>query len=147
MRRFGRCQAAARQRRRRVGARLGRRNAARTRGSGANSALFAESNARQAGAVESVRLLLLSGADPMGAEGDAETALFAANPTRYRSDCAALIALAVGLASLQLPVLIVTSVAEYLVAINEERLFGSYSEQKSWEVAAWIQKKAQNNLN
>ena len=65
------------------------------------------------------------------------------NPIRYRSDCSALIALAIGMASLDLPVLIATLISEYLVSINEEKLFGQYSEQKSWDIAALIKKKAQ----
>ena len=64
------------------------------------------------------------------------------NPIRYRSDCSALIALSIGLASLDLPVLIVTLISEFLVSINEEKLFGQYLEQKSWDIASLIKKKA-----
>ena len=102
-----------------------------------------------------VRLLLLNGASPEDARYDRTTALqlarekaedqeigafaivremelYLENPTRYRSDHSALIQLAIGLASLDLPVLIVTIISEYLVSINEEKLYGQYSEQKSW---------------
>ena len=72
-----------------------------------------------------------------------EIELYLENPIRYRSDCSALIQLAIGLASLDLPVLIVTIISEYLVSINEEKLFGQYSEQKSWDIASLIKKKAQ----
>ena len=57
-----------------------------------------------------------------------EIKMFLKNPNRYRSDCSALIQLTIGLASLDLPVLIVTIISEYLVSINEEKLF---EEQKS----------------
>ena len=72
-----------------------------------------------------------------------EMQIFLANPIRYHSNHSALIALAIGLVSIDLPVLIVTSISEYLVSINEEKLFGQYSEQKSWDIAALIKKKAQ----
>ena len=65
------------------------------------------------------------------------------NPIRFRSDHSALIQLAIGLVSLDLPVLVVTLISEYLVWLNEEKLFGEYSEQKSWNIAALIKKKAQ----
>ena len=71
-----------------------------------------------------------------------EMDLYLENPIRYRSDCSALIQLAIGLASLDWPVLVVTIVSEYLVSINEEKLFGEYSEQKSWDIASLIKKKA-----
>ena len=64
------------------------------------------------------------------------------NPIRFRSDHSALIQLAIGLVSLDLPVLVVTLISEYLVWLNEEKLFGEYSEQKSWNIAALIKKKA-----
>ena len=69
------------------------------------------------------------------------------NPIRYRSDCSALIQLSVGLASLDLPVLLVTIIAECLASINEEKLIGRYSEHKSWDIAALIKKKANMNNN
>ena len=71
--------------------------------------------------------------------------LYLENPIRYRSDCSALIQLAIGLASLDLPVLVVTMISEYLVWLNEEKLFGEYSEQKSWNIAALIKKKSKEN--
>ena len=64
------------------------------------------------------------------------------NPIRYRSDCSALIVASIGLASLDLPVLLVTLISEYSASINEEKFFAEYSEQKSWDIAALIQKKA-----
>ena len=67
------------------------------------------------------------------------------NPIRYRSDCSALIALSIGLASLDLPVLIVTLISEYLVSINEEKLFGQYPEHKNWKIASLIKKKSKEN--
>ena len=67
---------------------------------------------------------------------------FLENPIRYRSNHSALIALSIGLASLDLPVLIVTIISEYLVSINQEKFFGQYSEQKSWDIASLIKKKA-----
>merc|ERR1711907_778397 len=102
------------------------------------------------------RLLLLHGANPLDiceedgttcldrARGSAmhEIELYLENPIRYRSDCSALIQLAIGLASLDLPVLIVTFISEYLVSINQEKFFGQYSEQKSWDIASLIKKKA-----
>ena len=100
-------------------------------------------------------MLLLHGANPLDANyrglstldrarGSArhEIESYLANPIRYRSDCSALIALSIGLASLDLPVLLVTIISECLVSINEEKLFGQYSEQKSWDIAALIKKKA-----
>ena len=108
-----------------------------------------------------MRFLLLSGANPLDVcESDGETVTvlqlaarkvyialdleaYIENPIRYRSDCSALIALSIGLASLDLPVLIVTIISEYLVSINEEELFGQYSEQKSWDIASLIKKKTQ----
>merc|ERR1712146_824087 len=60
------------------------------------------------------------------------------NPIRYRSDCSALIALSIGLASIDLPVLVVTIISEFLVSINEEKLFGQYSEHKNWKIASLI---------
>ena len=96
-----------------------------------------------------LRLLLLHGANPLDvgdrAVGKAkhEMTLFLANPIRYHSNHSALIALAIGLVSIDLPVLIVTLISEYLVSINEEKLFGQYSEQKSWNIAALVKKKAQ----
>ena len=74
-----------------------------------------------------------------------EMELYLANPIRYHSDHSALIALAIGLVSLDLPVLIVTAISEYLVTINEEMFFGQYSERKSWAVAALIKRKAKRN--
>ena len=65
------------------------------------------------------------------------------NPVRYRSCRSALIALSIGLASLDLPVLVITIISEYLVSINEEKLFSQYSEHKNWKIAALIKKKAQ----
>ena len=67
------------------------------------------------------------------------------NPVRYRSDCSALIQLAIGLASVDLPVLIVTLISEYLVSINEEKLFGQYPEHINWKIAALIKKKSKEN--
>ena len=64
------------------------------------------------------------------------------NPIRYRSDRSALIALSIGLASLDLPVLIVTIISEYLVSINQEKFFGQYPEHKNWKIATLIKKKA-----
>ena len=61
-----------------------------------------------------------------------EMQLYLENPILYRSDHSTLIALSIGLASLDLPVLLVTIISECLVSINEEKLFGQYSEQKSW---------------
>ena len=72
-----------------------------------------------------------------------EMQLYLENPIRYHSDCSALIQSAIGLASLDLPVLLVTLISEYLVSINEEKFFGEYSEQKSWDIASLIKKKAQ----
>ena len=72
-----------------------------------------------------------------------ELALFSDNPIRYRSDRSALIHLAIGLISLDLPVMLVTLVAECLVSINE-KVFGAYSEQKSWAIGALIKKKAKD---
>ena len=97
-----------------------------------------------------VRLLLLHAANPLldVVEKSKKSAVlleleqYFGNPIRYLSDHSALIALAIGLASLDWPVLIVTLISEYLVSINEEELFGRYSEQKSWNVAALIKKKA-----
>ena len=71
---------------------------------------------------------------------------FLANPIRYRSDHSALIVLAIGLASLDLPVLVVTIVSEYLVSINiREKLFGHYPEHMNWKIASLIKKKAKEN--
>merc|ERR1711907_188270 len=91
-----------------------------------------------------LRLLLLHGANPLDIEEELEdeeeiaivqeVKLFKDNPIRYRSDCSALIQLAFGLASLDLPVLVVALIAEHLVSINEEKFFGEYSEKKSWEI-------------
>lgn len=64
------------------------------------------------------------------------------NPIRYRSDRSALIQLAIGLTSLDLPVLVITIISEYLVSINQEKFFGQYSEQKSWDIASLIKKKS-----
>ena len=103
-------------------------------------------------------MLLLHGANPLvvdvngiipldRAQGSAkhEIEYCLENPIRYRSDHSALIQLAIGLASLDLPVLIVTIVSERFAEINEERLFGEYSEQKSWDIASLIKKKAKKN--
>ena len=104
-----------------------------------------------------LRLLLLSGANPLDVDENGisvlkrakrrvefarEMELYLENPIRYRSNCSALIALSIGLASLDLPVLIVTIISEYLVSINQEKFFGQYSEQKSWDIASLIKKKA-----
>ena len=68
---------------------------------------------------------------------------FKVSPSCYVSDHSALIQLAIGLASLDLPVLIVTIISEYLVSINEEKLFAEYPEHKNWKIASLIKKKAQ----
>ena len=70
---------------------------------------------------------------------------FKVSPSCYVSDHSALIQLAIGLASLDLPVLIVTIISEYLVSINQEKFFGQYSEQKSWDIASLIKKKSKEN--
>ena len=67
------------------------------------------------------------------------------NPIRYRSDSSALIQMAIGLASLDLPVLIITIISEYLVSINQEKLFGQYSDQKNWKIASLIKKKSKEH--
>ena len=109
-----------------------------------------------ANALKVVRLLLLHGANPLldvdlfgrssldraSEHAKHEIESYLENPIRYRSDHSALIALSIGLASLDLPVLIVTLISEYSVTINEEKLFGEYSEQKSWDIASLIKKKA-----
>ena len=74
-----------------------------------------------------------------------ELELYLENPPRYCSDRSPLIALSIGLASLDLPVLLLTIVAEYLVWINQDELVGQYSQQKSWDIAALIKKKAKKN--
>ena len=123
-----------------------------------------------------VRFLLLNGANPLDADNFGNTSLYRAkavkslsnvaeervafaetvcqemesllaNPIRYRSDCSALIQLSIGLASLDLPVLLVTIIAECLASINEEKLIGRYSEHKSWDIVALIKKKANMNNN
>ena len=71
-----------------------------------------------------------------------EIECYLANPIRYRSDCSALIALSIGLASLDLPVLVITIISEYLVSINEDELFGQYPEHKNWKIASLIKKKS-----
>merc|ERR1712146_123066 len=100
-----------------------------------------------------VRLLLMNGSDPcdLTVEDDDlgegvldEINSFKVSPSRYVSDHSALIALSIGLASLDLPVLIVTIISEYLVSINQEKLFGQYSDQKNWKIASLIKKKAQS---
>ena len=96
-----------------------------------------------------VRLLLLHAANPPShanggfAATKHEIESYLQNPIRYHSDCSALIQLAIGLASLDLPVLIITIISEYLVSINEEQLFGQYPEHINWKIAALIKKKAQ----
>ena len=70
---------------------------------------------------------------------------FQVSPSRYVSDHSALIQLAIGLASLDLPVLIITIISEYLVSINEEKLFGQYPEHKNWKIASLIKKKSKEN--
>ena len=74
-----------------------------------------------------------------------EMELYLENPIRYRSDCSALIQLSIGLASLDLPVLVMTIISEYLVSINEEKLFGQYPEHKNWEIASLIKKKSKQH--
>lgn len=68
-------------------------------------------------------------------------AAFKANPVRYRSDHSALIHIALGLASLDLPTLLITQVASFAVWVNDE-LIASYGEAKSWDIAAIVKKKA-----
>ena len=110
-----------------------------------------------------VRLFLLRGASPVFAGKNCrmnplqsarqcqdksianEMKLYLENPTRYLSNHSALIALSIGLASLDLPVLIITIISEYLVSINEEKLFGQYPEHKNWKIAALIKKKGKEN--
>merc|ERR1711907_81012 len=75
-----------------------------------------------------VRLLLLSGSDPCDLtdedDDDWEEGVldeinsFKVSPSCYVSDHSALIALSIGLASLDLPVLLVTIISEYLVSIH-----------------------------
>ena len=108
-------------------------------------------------ALKIVRLLLLHGGANLldenrisaldRARGSArhEIESYLENPIRYRSDCSALIALSIGLASLDLPVLIVTIISEYLVSINEEKLFAEYPEHKNWKIASLIKKKSKEN--
>ena len=85
-------------------------------------------------------------AEKFGAEAVVrEIELYLENTIRYRSDCSALIALSIGLASLDLPVLIVTIISEYLVSINEDKLFGQYPEHKNWKIASLIKKKSKEN--
>ena len=64
------------------------------------------------------------------------------NPIRYCSDNSALIQLALGLASLDLPVLVVTIIAENMVSINMNEFFGQLPEHKNWKIATLIKKKA-----
>ena len=107
-----------------------------------------------------VRLLLLHGSNPLDVDRNGNTPLARAkdiaqhemksyleNPIRYRSDCSALIALSIGLASLELPVLVMTIISEYLVSINEEKLFADYPEHKNWKIAALVKKNAILNKN
>ena len=116
--------------------------------------------------ISAVRLCLLNGANPMDVIGTsaleeakadlswraqrrvraaAELESYLENPIRYRSDHSALIQLSIGLASLDLPVLIVTLISEYLVSINEEKLFGQHPEHINWKIAALIKKKSKEN--
>ena len=103
-------------------------------------------------------MLLLHGANPLAVSESGITALdrstsdakhemrlYLENPIRFRSNCSALIALSIGLASLDLPVLIITIISEYLVSINQEKLFGQYSDQKNWKIASLIKKKSKEN--
>ena len=102
--------------------------------------------------------MLLLGVNPLVENNDGITALKQAkrivkleiesyldNPIRYRSDRSALIQLAIGLTSLDLPVLVITIISEYLVSINEEKLFGQYPEHINWKIASLIKKKSKEN--
>ena len=99
-----------------------------------------------------VRLLLMNGSDPCDltvefnnywGEGVVdEINSFKVSPSCYVSDHSALIQLAIGLASLDLPVLVITIISEYLVSINEEKLFGQYPEHMNWKIASLIKKKS-----
>ena len=101
---------------------------------------------------------MLLGVNPLVENNDGITALKQAkrivkleiesyldNPIRYRSNHSALIAVSIGLASLDWPVLVVELISDYLVSINEETLFGQYSEQKNWTIASLIKNKAKEN--
>ena len=67
--------------------------------------------------------------------------LYLENPARYFSKNSALVHSAIGLASLDLPVLLVVMVADFLVWENYE-YYAEYSEKKSWDIAALVKKKA-----
>ena len=71
----------------------------------------------------------------------AQLELYVKNPKLYVSNHSALIHTAIGLAFLDLPILLVTIISEHLALINEEFL-AEFSETKSWKIAALIKTKA-----
>ena len=70
-----------------------------------------------------------------------EMALCAQNPPQYRSHCSALIPLAIGLARLDLPVLVVIAICAHFARVNE-KLVAEFAQQQSWEIAVLVKKKA-----
>ena len=63
---------------------------------------------------------------------------------RFRNKWSALLPLCFGLASMQLPVLVLTIIEEWLVAAND-KLFGNYpSAALKWSIAHAVQKAVQN---
>ena len=94
-----------------------------------------------------VRLLLLHGAELDECHTDErfnekENVLVAKREiARYHSDRSALIQLAIGLSVLDLPVLIVTLISEYLVSINKNELSSQYPElHVNWKIARLIKR-------
>ena len=83
----------------------------------------------------------LSGADWRSESPSAEMARFFADRARYRADWSALVPLALGLAALDLPALLVVMATEWLAQVNDER-FGEYGAQRSWRIAALVKARA-----
>ena len=112
--------------------------------------------------LNTVRLLLVYGASPLTLSEidriwrsyspqsaklviEREMALCAENPSQYRANCSALIPLAIGLAQLDLPVLIVAAIGAHFARLNEQQFVAEYSAQKSWEIAVLVKRKAFSN--
>ena len=66
---------------------------------------------------------------------------YVANPKRYHTNHAALVHAAIGLASLDVPVLVTTIIAEFMVAVNDT-LLAEFKPHVAWKIAVLVKDRA-----